>query len=114
MEQELELSLKKESSRSQDRAQSVVKESEKEYAVTSPGASLGEARGQGNLVTNQEEKYIKELCETEKRIRQLESVISDLNFELEKIDLAETAGLGADPGTRGPWDLDTGRAAADI
>ena len=45
----------------------------------------------------------KELCETEKRIRQLESVISDLNFELEKIDLAETAGLGADPGTRGPW-----------
>ena len=59
MEQELELSLKKESSRSQDRAQSVVKESEKEHAVTSPGASLGEARGQGNLVTNQEEKYIK-------------------------------------------------------
>merc|ERR1712029_544406 len=88
MEQELEKSLKKESSRSQDRGQSREMESEKKPVVT-PAGTKG---GQGNLVTNQEEKYIKELCETEKRIRQLESVISDLNFELEKIDLAETTG----------------------
>ena len=104
MEQELEKSLKKESSRSQDRGQSREMESEKKPVVT-PAGTKG---GQGNLVTNQEEKYIKELCETEKRIRQLESVISDLNFELEKIDIAETTGLGIK-------DVDTGgRTSTDL
>ena len=103
MEQELEKSLKKESSRSQDRGQKREKESEQKPVVT-PAGTKG---GQGNLVTNQEEKYIKELCETEKRIRQLESVISDLNFELEKIDIAETTGLGIK-------DVDTGRVSTDI
>merc|ERR1712098_706779 len=56
------------------------------------GNASGNMANIGNLVSDQEEKYIRELCETEKRIRQLESVISDLNFELEKIDLAETTG----------------------
>ena len=81
-------------------------ESEKKPVVTSAGTK----GGQGNLVTNQEEKYIKELCETEKRIRQLESVISDLNFELEKIEVAETSGAG-DRGLD-MLDLDHGRVSA--
>merc|ERR1712130_1019649 len=100
MEQELEHNLKslKKESQSQDR--SVVNESEKQQlrpvSAGGSGNNSGNASGNmaniGNLVSDQEEKYIRELCETEKRIRQLESVISDLNFELEKIDLAETTG----------------------
>ena len=83
MEEELEKSLKKDKksqsgSRDSQRA-SVVSESEK----IKPS----------HLVTDQEEKYIRELCETEKRIRELENVISGLNFELEKIDLAENTTL---------------------
>ena len=98
MEQELEHNLKslKKESQSQDR--SVVNESEKQLGPLTAGSgnnsgnTCGNVANNGNLVSDQEEKYIRELCETEKRIRQLESVISDLNFELEKIDLAETTG----------------------
>ena len=96
MEQELEHNLKslKKESQSQDR--SVVNESEKQQlrplSAGGSGNTSGNMANIGNLVSDQEEKYIRELCETEKRIRQLESVISDLNFELEKIDLAETTG----------------------
>ena len=83
MEEELEKSLKKDKksgSRDPQRGSGVsVSESEK----TKPS----------HLVTDQEEKYIRELCETEKRIRELENVISGLNFELEKIDLAENTTL---------------------
>ena len=81
MEEELEKSLKKDKksgSRDPQRG-SVVSESER--------------RQPSHLVTDQEEKYIRELCETEKRIRELENVISGLNFELEKIDLAENTTL---------------------
>jgi len=89
MEEELEKSLKKESARSRDRT--VVNESEKKsFACKSRGADAVNGNANGKLVSDQEEKYIRELCETEKRIRQLETTISDLNFELEKIDLAET------------------------
>ena len=56
------------------------------------------------------ERYVRELCETEKRIRQLESAISDLNFELEKIEVAETSGAG-DRGLD-MLDLDHGRVSA--
>ena len=80
MEEELEKSLKKDKSGSRDSLRvSVVSESEKSKP--------------SHLVTDQEEKYIRELCETEKRIRELENVISGLNFELEKIDLAENTTL---------------------
>ena len=82
MEEELEKSLKKDKksgSRDPQRGSGVSSESEK----TKPS----------HLVTDQEEKYIRELCETEKRIRELENVISGLNFELEKIDLAENTTL---------------------
>ena len=83
MEEELEKSLKKDKksgSRDPQRGSGItVSESEK----TKPN----------HLVTDQEEKYIRELCETEKRIRELENVISGLNFELEKIDLAENTTL---------------------
>ena len=89
MELELEKSLKKESARSRDRT--VVSESEKKtLASKSRGADAMNGNANGKLVSDQEERYIRELCETEKRIRQLETTISDLNFELEKIDLAET------------------------
>ena len=107
MELELEKSLRKESSRSQDTTatttatREVVKESEKRTA----GAGAGAAGGLPG-----EERYVRELCETEKRIRQLESAISDLNFELEKIEVAETSGAGE----RGldMLDLDHGRVSA--
>ena len=110
MELELEKSLRKESSRSQDTTattttatREVVKESEKRTA--GPGAGAGAAGGLPG-----EERYVRELCETEKRIRQLESAISDLNFELEKIEVAETSGAGE----RGldMLDLDHGRVSA--
>ena len=109
MELELEKSLRKESSRSQDTAttttttatREVVKESEKRTA----GAGAGAAGGLPG-----EERYVRELCETEKRIRQLESAISDLNFELEKIEVAETSGAG-DRGLD-MLDLDHGRVSA--
>ena len=81
MEEELEKSLKKDQksgSRDPQRGRA-VSESEKSKP--------------SHLVTDQEEKYIRELCETEKRIRELENVISGLNFELEKIDLAENTTL---------------------
>ena len=106
MELELEKSLRKESSRSQDTAtttttatREVVKESEKRTA------GAGAASGLPG-----EERYVRELCETEKRIRQLESAISDLNFELEKIEVAETSGAG-DRGLD-MLDLDHGRVSA--
>ena len=104
MELELEKSLRKESSRSQDTTttattatREVVKESEKRTAGAAGGLPG-------------EERYVRELCETEKRIRQLESAISDLNFELEKIEVAETSGAGE----RGldMLDLDHGRVSA--
>ena len=104
MELELEKSLRKESSRSQDTSttttatREVVKESEKRTA----GAVASGLPG--------EERYVRELCETEKRIRQLESAISDLNFELEKIEVAETSGAG-DRGLD-MLDLDHGRVSA--
>ena len=87
MEEELEKSLKKDKSGSRDpqRVSVVVSESEK----SKPGGG----KTSSHLVTDQEEKYIRELCETEKRIRELENVISGLNFELEKIDLAENTTL---------------------
>merc|ERR1719192_1791058 len=108
MELELEKSLRKESSRSQDTTattttatREVVKESEKRTAGPGAGAAGG---------LPGEERYVRELCETEKRIRQLESAISDLNFELEKIEVAETSGAGE----RGldMLDLDHGRVSA--
>ena len=88
MEEELEKSLKKDKSGSRDPQRGsvvVVSESEKSKAAGGKTSS--------HLVTDQEEKYIRELCETEKRIRELENVISGLNFELEKIDLAENTTL---------------------
>ena len=88
MEEELEKSLKKDKksgSRDPQRVSVVVSESEKRK----PGGG----KTSSHLVTDQEEKYIRELCETEKRIRELENVISGLNFELEKIDLAENTTL---------------------
>jgi len=88
MEEELEKSLKKDKksgSRDPQRGRGRdVSESEKSKP--------------SHLVTDQEEKYIRELCETEKRIRELENVISGLNFELEKIDLAENTTLPVKPG----------------
>merc|ERR1712079_223069 len=106
MEMELEKSLRKESSRSQaattaTATREVVKESEKRTAGPGAGAAGG---------LPGEERYVRELCETEKRIRQLESAISDLNFELEKIEVAETSGAGE----RGldMLDLDHGRVSA--
>ena len=94
MEEELEKSLKKDKSGSRDPQRgSVVSESEKSKAAGGKTSS--------HLVTDQEEKYIRELCETEKRIRELENVISGLNFELEKIDLAENTTL---PGPVKPGD----------
>ena len=121
MEQELEKSMKKESSRSQDRIHS--SESEKKTAGSSLTVNLGKYNSSshsngGHLVSDQEEKYIKELCETEKRIRQLESTISDLNFELEKIDLAETTGVSVkslemEVGM-GHGDVSSGRVSTDI
>ena len=118
MEQELEKSMKKESSRSQDRIHS--SESEKKTAGSSLTVNLGKYNASpsngGHLVSDQEEKYIKELCETEKRIRQLESTISDLNFELEKIDLAETTGVSVKSLEMevGPGDVSSGRVSTDI
>lgn len=120
MEQELEKSMKKESSRSQDRIH--AGESEKKTAGSSLTVNLGKYNSSpsngGHLVSDQEEKYIKELCETEKRIRQLESTISDLNFELEKIDLAETTGVSVkslemEVGL-GHGDVSSGRVSTDI
>merc|ERR1712183_1238144 len=88
MEEELEKSLKKDKksgSRDPQRGRGRdVSESEKSKP--------------SHLVTDQEEKYIRELCETEKRIRELENVISGLNFELDKIYLAENTTLPVKPG----------------
>ena len=86
MEEELEKSLSV--SRVQQREKEVVNESEKSQPVRSKV---------NHLVTDQEEKYVRELCQTEKRIRELENVISGLNFELEKIDLAEHTALPVKP-----------------
>ena len=81
MEEELEKSLKKD------------KNSGSRDPQRGSGGSESEKSKPSHLVTDQEEKYIRELCETEKRIRELENVISGLNFELEKIDLAENTTL---------------------
>ena len=72
-------------------------------------AGGGGSRGSQGRLYDEEEKYIRELCETEKRIRQLESTISDLNFELEKIDLAETTGVSVKS-----LEMETGRVSTDI
>ena len=73
MEQELEKSLKKESARSQDRSVVNNIESEKKTVVRSAGShhNTGGGSNNGKLVSDQEEKYIRELCETEKRIRKV-------------------------------------------
>ena len=101
MQEELEKSVKKEVSRSED-SQLTVSESEKR------SAGGGGSRGSQGRLYDEEEKYIRELCETEKRIRQLESTISDLNFELEKIDLAETTGVSVWLLRKKPLELDFG------
>merc|ERR1712018_68049 len=81
MEEELEKSLRKDPAGSRGlRESEVVNESERSKPASSKA---------NHLVTDQEERYVRELCETGKRIRELENVISGLNFELEKIDLAE-------------------------
>merc|ERR1712079_183798 len=105
MELELEKSLRKESSRAQDTTTTATREVVKESEKITAGARAGAAGGLPG-----EERYVRELCETEKRIRQLESAISDLNFELEKIEVAETSGAGE----RGldMLDLDHGRVSA--
>ena len=103
MQEELEKSIKKENSRSQDSQLTTESESEKR------SAGGGGSRGSQGRLYDEEEKYIRELCETEKRIRQLESTISDLNFELEKIDLAETTGVSVKS-----LEMDTGRVSTDI
>ena len=100
MEEELEKSLRK------GKCKSGSRETPREPTQDSEKIN----RSGTHLVTDQEEKYIRELCETEKRIRQLESAISDLNFELEKIEVAETSGAG-DRGLD-MLDLDHGRVSA--
>ena len=63
MEEELEKSLSV--TRGQQREREVVNESEKSRAVTNKV---------NHLVTDQEERYVRELCQTEKRIRELEKL----------------------------------------
>lgn len=88
MEEELEKSIRKDLSVSRGRQIDGGNESEK----IKPAANKA-----NTLVTDQEESYVRELCQTEKRIRELENVISGLNFELEKIDLAEHTAVQIKP-----------------